>query len=91
MYTHVQIIALARVDDVAKTATVLQALEHKCDEVQQLEVGVHGKAIDRSAHIALIARFADRDAFEAFESNPEWAKTHQYLKRVRAKVVRVDF
>lgn len=91
MFTHVEILALAQQSDIDKTVKVLKALAHKIDAVADLEVGQHDMPTPRCGHVVWIARFADRDGYDSFQQDPEYAKTRQFLERVDAKTVHVAF
>lgn len=91
MFTHVEILALAKLSDIEKTVKVLRGLASKVEDIEELEIGTHELAAERAAHISIVARFADRDGYEAFQQHPEYAKTRQYLERVDAVSVHVAY
>ena len=70
MYSHVVLFRLKDPDKAQEAAAMLRTLAGNVPSLAALEVGVDDVLTDRSSHLCLITRFADRAAYEAYHVHP---------------------
>lgn len=69
----------------------LAALTKVIPEIIELEVGPDILHLDRSFDTGLMARFADRQALDAYTDHPLHQKAAAFGRQMSEKVVSVDF
>ncbi|MEZ5305956.1 MAG: Dabb family protein [Pyrinomonadaceae bacterium] len=69
----------------------LLALREVIPEILDFEVGADILSLDRSYDTGLFARYADRDAFDAYTNHPMHLEVAAMGKEIAKHVISVDF
>jgi len=81
MFTHIVLMKVKDLNDVATVAEVLRSMEGKIPELKELEVGINEIESDRNFDIVLITRFDSKDDMDIYQ-NSDYHQ-HQVLDRIR--------
>lgn len=76
-----------RSDHIAK----LRALPNFIENIESYEVGVDILHLERSFDTALVAKFADRAALDAYAGHPEHQKVVTLGRQLAERAISVDF
>lgn len=91
MYTHVVLFRLADPARASEGAEMLRSLDGNVPTLDHIEVGIDDLAQDRSSHLCLITRFADRAAYEAYHAHPFHQALLQRFGPLVAEARKVDW
>lgn len=69
----------------------LEALKTKILQIRQLEVGINCISSDASYDVALSSTFDSEKDLDAYQKHPEHVKAADFVARVRASRVVVDY
>ena len=69
----------------------LRALPGSIPEIISFEVGTDILKLERSFHTGLVAKFADRDALDAYTNHPDHLAVAAMGKEIAQQVISVDF
>lgn len=70
MYSHIVMFRLHDPDRAAEAAEMLETLEGNVPSLLHIEVGVDDSPQERSSHLCLITRFADREGYTEYHHHP---------------------
>ena len=91
MFTHM---VMFRFPDDEVAAAVIERLHELADtlpQVEELIVGRDQMRADRSFDGGMLMRFADREAFEAYEAHPVHVEAATWIDDVATEAVAVDW
>lgn len=91
MFTHM---VMFRFPDDEVAAAVIERLHELADtlpQVEELIVGRDQMRADRSFDVGMLMRFADREAFEAYEAHPVHVEAATWIDDVATEAVAVDW
>lgn len=93
MLTHVVLFKLKvrSVENIVEVVSWLAPLADKIPEVRSLEVGADIVNSPRSYDVALIIKFDDLDAMQAYQVHPDHVPVADFLRQVCDSIVSVDF
>ena len=73
------------------TASILQQMAGKIEELRGLEVGVDRLGTPRSYHVALIARFDSWEGLETYRTHPVHQEVLKHMAEAAEHSVVVDY
>ena len=91
MFTHM---VMFRFPDDEVAAAVIERLHELADtlpQVEELIVGRDQMHSKRSFDVGMLMRFADREAFEAYEAHPVHVEAATWIDDVATEAVAVDW
>jgi hypothetical protein len=93
MLTHVVLFKLKErtAENISEVVSRLARLAESVPMVRDLEVGADVIRSARSYDVALIVKFDDRAAMEAYQVHPEHVPVLAFVREVCESVVAVDF
>jgi hypothetical protein len=75
----------------AKVKTLLEGLKTRVPRIKHLEVGIDVSNTESSYDVVLYSEFANRDDCTVYMKHPEHLKAAEYIGKVRAQRVLVDY
>jgi hypothetical protein len=93
MLTHVVFFKLKEriPENIGELVARLAPLAERVPQVRHLEVGADVVRAARSYDVALIVKFDDRAAMEAYQVHPEHVPVADYVREVCESILAVDF
>lgn len=81
MFTHVVLMKVKNLKDVATVAEILRSMEGEIPELKEIEVGINEIESDRNFDIVLITRFDSKEDMDIYQYSDY--HQHQVLDRIR--------
>lgn len=91
MLVHVVLFRLAQPDRASDLADQMRAMQGRVPTLRELEVGVECLPSERSAHIALIARFDDEQGLRDYARHPVHQEVLAAAQAAGARTTKVDY
>ncbi|NCA67937.1 MAG: Dabb family protein [Clostridia bacterium] len=94
MIKHIVLFKLKNPDEanIAAAKEKLMSMQNRVEEIMDIEVGVDFLHSERSYDIALIVLLKDRDALNAYQTNPyHCGEVRVYMRSVAASSVTADY
>jgi heme-degrading monooxygenase HmoA len=93
MLTHVVLFKLKdrSRESAERVREVLLGMRGRIPQLREIEVGIDVLRSDRSYDVALITRFDDLAAMEAYQDDPAHREVIAFMREVRESSVTVDF
>ncbi len=92
MFTHVVMMKVRDPKDIQTVADILQSMEGKIPQINELEVGINEIESDRNFDVILITRFDSRQEMDIYQVSDY--HQHQVLDKIRPlleKTVAADY
>ncbi|HEX9048919.1 MAG TPA: Dabb family protein [Anaeromyxobacter sp.] len=80
-----------RAANAARMKAELESLLGRIPGLLHLEVGLNVEPSDAAFDVVLYSEFEDADALTAYQTHPEHARVAEFIGRVRAERVLVDY
>lgn len=91
MFTHMVMFTFPDEEVAAAVVDRIRGLADSLPQVQDLVIGCDELRSDRSYDVGMLMRFADREAFEAYNADPVHVEAAAWIDGVAVDAVAVDW
>lgn len=78
-------------ENARKIKELLEGLKDKIEEIRHIEVGINFEASEFAYDVALYSEFDSVEKLNIYQKHPEHLKVAQFVGKVKAKRVVVDY
>ena len=91
MFNHMVMFRFPDDDTAVAVIDKLHELADTLSQVEELVAGRDQMGSDRSFDVGMLMRFADRDAFEAYNTHPVHVEAATWIDEVATEAIAVDW